>query len=101
MDVDGAHLQVLIILQGINGSYDAVQLSRITAVIGMKLYPVDREVDVGTLVEMANLDGFYCWTDEDCLWLTAMAEIEIIAFFHIATSAKIFMHVEIVVLHLP
>ena len=99
MNVDGAHLQVLIILQGIDGSYDAVQLSRIATVVGMKLYLVDREVDISTLIEMTNLDCLYGRTYEDSLWLTAMAKMEIISLLQVATSTKIFMHIEIVVLH--
>ena len=99
MNVDSAHLQVLIIFQGIDGSYDAVQLSRIATVVGMKLYLVDREVDISTFIEMTNLDCLYGRTYEDSQRLTAMAEMEIISLLQVATSTKIFMHIEIVVLH--
>ena len=75
MNVDSAHLQVLIIFQGIDGSYDAVQLSRIATVVGMKLYLVDREVEISTLIKMTNLDCLYGRTYKDSLWLTAMAEM--------------------------
>ena len=55
MNVDGHHLQVLICLQGFDGGDDAIQLCRIAAIISTQFYPVDREVDIGTLIQMANL----------------------------------------------
>ena len=55
MDVDTHHLQVLICLQCLDGSDDAIQLRRIAAIIGTQFNPVDREVDIGTLIQMTNL----------------------------------------------
>ena len=55
MDIDAHHLQILISLQGIDGSDDAIQLCRIAAIIGTQFYPVDREIDIGTLIQMTDL----------------------------------------------
>ena len=62
MDIDAHHLQVIIRLQCLDGGDDAIQLCRITAIIGTQFYAVDREVDIGTLIQMANLRsfGYYC-----------------------------------------
>ena len=55
MDIDAHHLQVLIRLQCLDGSDDAIQLCRITAIISTQFYSVDREIDIGTLIQMTNL----------------------------------------------
>ena len=55
MDIDAYHLQVIIRLQCLDGGDNAIQLCRITAIIGTQFYPVDREIDIGTLIQMTDL----------------------------------------------
>ena len=58
MNVDGHHLQILISLQGIDGSDDTIQLLRIATIIGTQLYLVHWEIDISPLIQMANFRCF-------------------------------------------
>ena len=95
MDIDAAHLQVLVLFQGIDGAHDAVQLGRVATVVGVQFDAVYREVDVGTLVEMAHFDSLHLGAHEVYMWLTGLAEDEVASVFQVATSAKILVHGEV------
>ena len=100
MNVDATHFEVLIFLQGIDGTDNAIQLFRITTVIRMQLYAVYREIDISTLIQMADLDCLYLRTDEGCYWLATASDGKISTILQITTTAEVLMNFEIVVPYL-
>ena len=97
MNVDAAHFEILVFLQCIDGTDNAIQLLRIAAVIRMQLYSVYREIDISTLIQMTDLDCLYLRTDERSYRLATARNREIVAILQITTTAEVFVNIEIVV----